>query len=848
MNSRFVCLVVCLSTLAVGAQRAAGQAKAPAAPPAAASGGDAAVAGSIVEDRAARKLIEAGDARLEADEEDKAVEIWRSVIERYPRSKVRYDAHMRLGKHLLEKKRAFDEARGHFEKVSEEANTDTEQRVEAILKTGVCFYEGRHYGPSFKVLRQVIEEFPASANVNDAYYYIGLGHFKLGHYSRAIEALEKVGTAFSGKDAQIEKVEAGKRLYLKIDDQDLAILLPGETISVKVKATSGDEETVECYPIGRQVRVVLGSIPTLLGRPAAGNKRLEIRGGDKIEVTYIDSHTAKREFDQQRISTVEVVGSAETQITDGSFQDTLAGVVIGKQANLQIKEADADRTDAADSLKAIAEIWREKTQEELDVELAALAAKGQLPDPSLEGEQKPLVDKYKKIDQTEVVLAEIKQVPPAPEVEHPLSDETGSDLQSNPVGTEKPASETPAPPAPNPAPPAPDANGNAAAAEPAPPAASAAPAAPEVPVTAAPGTPIGDAKALANEIESSAAEDPSFHSGIFRGSVAISEAAEPIAGDAILQAKSGDLMRLRYLDEVNLAGAPAERVAEAKCIEGNLGNVRVTKTDISDTELRISTQLRTAEALTNIGNHYKEFGLQVKANGKYSEALSVAEEVLADARKLGGNILEQAYVQLWRTYFAMENFNLAVAMSQRLMREFPESTFADEAMLQQGQAFRKQGNLAQAISLYSSVLRLNDSPLKGEAQFGVAECYEEMAKAAPAAQNEALFDRAFVEYQKVYEQFPESGRVGDAVAKMANFYYQKQDYSRAVDVFENVLADYPDANFLDVILFNYGRCLYRLERKGEARKMFDQLINEFPESDVASEAKRISEALVKAGF
>jgi TolA-binding protein len=49
-----------------------------------------------------------------------------------------------------------------------------------------------------------------------------------------------------------------------------------------------------------------------------------------------------------------------------------------------------------------------------------------------------------------------------------------------------------------------------------------------------------------------------------------------------------------------------------------------------------------------------------------------------------------------------------------------------------------------------------------------------------------------------------------------------------------------------VILFNYGRCLFRLDRRGDARRMFDQLINEFPESDLAPEAKRISEALVKA--
>ena len=83
---------------------------------------------------------------------------------------------------------------------------------------------------------------------------------------------------------------------------------------------------------------------------------------------------------------------------------------------------------------------------------------------------------------------------------------------------------------------------------------------------------------------------------------------------------------------------------------------------------------------------------------------------------------------------------------------------------------------------------------------------------------------------------------------MANHYYQQKDYARAVDTFETVLSNYPDAKFLDVILFNYGRCLYRMNRRGEARRRFDQLIGDYPESALAADARKISEALVKAGF
>ena len=51
-----------------------------------------------------------------------------------------------------------------------------------------------------------------------------------------------------------------------------------------------------------------------------------------------------------------------------------------------------------------------------------------------------------------------------------------------------------------------------------------------------------------------------------------------------------------------------------------------------------------------------------------------------------------------------------------------------------------------------------------------------------------------------------------------------------------------------MILFNYGRCLYRMERQGPARQRFEQLIADFPESQLAPDAKNIAEALKAAGF
>jgi TolA-binding protein len=751
--------------------------------------------GSIVEDRAAAKLLEAGDARFDADETEKAVEVWQSVIERYPRSKMRFQAHLKLGEYYLTNKSEYDRARGHFEAVAFEGNPDDDQRALATLKTGICSYEARNYARCFKVMRQVIEEYPVSEQVNEAYYYIGMGHFKLGHYSRAIDALEKVGTALSAKDKGMEKVEAGKRLFVKIEDMDLAVLEADEKVKALCKTKFGDEEMVECIPVGRNVRLVLGSVATRLGRPVKNNGVLDVQGGDVIDVFYVDNHTAAQKFDVQRIQKVLVVGVAAVEIMDGAYQDDLTGVVLGKTINMQIRDADFDTTAGADSLQALVEVYREKSSEELDAEMASLAAKGEVVTEDGEEGEQVKIDRYKSIDRVTITLKE-------------------ADLRES-------------------------VNTTASSSDPA--------AGVDIDASL---TPDSSPDAASDLVADLAAEsvDNTIHSGAFRGTVFLDQIEKPNTGDDRLQAMASDLVRVTFEDKVNLGLDPIIVKKQAKCIEGNLGGVRVTRSDISNEELRLKTNLKTAGALTHIGNHYKEFGLDQKARIKYDEALAVCEKIVKQAQQLGGSVLEETYVQLWRVYFASNQLGLAMATSQRLQREFPNSEFVDEAILQQAQVERAQGNLGNAITFFGNLVKMQQSDLRGEGQFGVAECYEDLAKKAPGEKGEALFERAFQEYKKVYEEFPESGRVGDAVAKMANFYYQKQDYARAIDVFENVLSEYPDANFLDVILFNYGRCLYRLDRKPLARHQFDQLLNDFPDSRLAEEAKKISTALATSGF
>ncbi len=756
--------------------------------------------GSIIEDRAARKLVDAGDARLEADEASKAVEVWQSVIERYPTSRVRFEAHMRLGNHYLERERAYDKARIQFDEVASEENRDQDQRAEATLKMGMCFYEARNFGKCFSVMRDVIEHFPVSKQVNQAYYYIGLGHFQLGHYSRAIDALEKVGTSMGEGDSQLEKVEAGKRLFVKIEDADLAALESGAPVLVQCETSSGDVEQVKCYPVGRNVRIVLGSVVTALGVPHKNNGRLEVKGDDTVKVVYVDEHTADKQFNRQVLHEAKVVGDGIVSITDGAFSETLQGVVLGKAINIQTNDPDRDLTDGADQIEVTVEVHRAKTEEEMEQEAVAILSSDS--DAELDENGQPKIARYKKVDEVSVTLTEVivETIRPVDDVS-PVGGDAVAEVASVAV---------------------PSATGGEVATE------------------------SGDGVGQPGDDDARPA-DGTIHSGVFRSAVPLVRADEVVAGDAVLQAMPGDLIRVNYRDERNTGKGLLLVKSEAKCIEGNLGGVRVTRTEISDRELRVRTRLKTAHALTNIATRYKEFGLKRNADAKYESALVLCEEIMTEARQLGGRLLEETYVQLWKIYFEMDRLELAAAMAQRLQREFPNSGFVDDALLQLADVAVSQGNLNRAIVLYNRLVNMQTSQLRGEAQFGVAECYEKMAEASTDARAQQLYDRSFQEFKKVFDQFPDSGRVGEAVARMANYYYRQKDYARAIDTFETVLANHPDAKFLDVILFNYGRCLYRMNRSADARRRFDQLIGDYPESALAEDARKISEALARAG-
>jgi len=280
--------------------------------------------------------------------EERAIKLLQSVPQLFPKSKVRFRAYLTLGQHLM-KKRNYEVAAKQFEQL--EASDNPDEQAEGLYRLGVCHFLMNNYDRAFMALRKVTNLYPWSVFANEAYYYIGQCHFKLNRWANAVEALEMVGTSVPLNAEGESAAEAGQRLFIKIHDKDLVVLLKtGDKLKVQLAVKSGDKEDVVCEPLGKGGEFFIGSIQTQPGKPAPGDGVLQIIGGDLVTVDYNDENTQENTRNVKRIATIRLVSTATLGFTDGAYKEYTKGVFGDSEAFVRLKDLDRDTTDQPDEV------------------------------------------------------------------------------------------------------------------------------------------------------------------------------------------------------------------------------------------------------------------------------------------------------------------------------------------------------------------------------------------------------------------------------------------------------------------------------------------------------------------
>lgn len=306
-------------------------------------------------DFAAGRMLRRAVDLMSAGETDRGLRMLESVVEQYPVSDMRFEAYLELGKYHLDQ---YDQAQAisYLSNLRELQNREQispelrELMLESMYLTGVAYFQMRDYSKAFPVLRRITTDYPNSVWANQSYYYIGMCHFVQERWSRAIESLSMVGTHVDAEGEQAEYVEAGRRLYVKVQDGDLPVLYSlGEECVVRLETDSGDRETITCVPLSSDSDIFIGSITTEIKPPVPNDNLLQVIGGDEIKVTYADMNTEEGERKVPRSFSVKVVSSGSVLFTLGDFEARARNAFIEQPVFVLLEDADLDVSPEKDS-------------------------------------------------------------------------------------------------------------------------------------------------------------------------------------------------------------------------------------------------------------------------------------------------------------------------------------------------------------------------------------------------------------------------------------------------------------------------------------------------------------------
>lgn len=311
-------------------------------------------------DRRAKHLYDKAIELMEYKQYERGLAMLDTVIRDNQGNLLGYRAHMAKGRHYLDQNKS-KEALSHFLLLSrllapvpgeQQGDEETELYRESLFQSGFAYYQSGQYSAAFPMFRQLTEVAGKSHWANKAYYYIGMSHYNLKNWNKAIDVLSLVGTEVEDtEEDKIGRVEIGQRFYAKITDADIPVLRKiGKDIKAKVVVSSGDEEVLTGVPIAGKKNEALTSAPTEIGLPKKGDGVLQMIGGDKLTVTYMDDSTIDGSKNVQRSGTVQAVSTGTVGFFLGDYSTPAYIAFPGQPQSLLLRDADLDTSAKAESV------------------------------------------------------------------------------------------------------------------------------------------------------------------------------------------------------------------------------------------------------------------------------------------------------------------------------------------------------------------------------------------------------------------------------------------------------------------------------------------------------------------
>lgn len=311
-------------------------------------------------DPQAKHLFDKAMELMDYKQYERGLAMLNSIVRDNQGALLAHRAHMAMGKHYLEQ-RATADALNHFmlltrilapvpgEKQSED---EISLYQESLFQSGFTQYTAGQYAAAFPMFRRLTEVAGKTTWANQAYFYIGMSHYHMGNWNKAIDSLSLVGTEVADAEGDdLGRIEIGQRFYAKIVDADIPVMRKlNQPIQAMVKVSSGDSEVVTGAPVPGKDNEMLASAPTALGNAKANDGVLQMVGGDTLEVTYIDDSTLDGQKGVSRTGKVRAVSTGTVGFYLGDNSTPAYIAYPGQPQVVMLRDADLDTSPAAQSI------------------------------------------------------------------------------------------------------------------------------------------------------------------------------------------------------------------------------------------------------------------------------------------------------------------------------------------------------------------------------------------------------------------------------------------------------------------------------------------------------------------
>lgn len=157
----------------------------------------------------------------------------------------------------------------------------------------------------------------------------------------------------------------------------------------------------------------------------------------------------------------------------------------------------------------------------------------------------------------------------------------------------------------------------------------------------------------------------------------------------------------------------------------------------------------------------------------------------------------------------------AAAIYQEMVRRFPQSHYADDALFNAAVNLEREGRYYEAISVFERLLKeYPQTPLAPKAVFSIARDNERVLNYLGAVKY----------YLKLAREFPKESEGPDAVYNSALLLEKLGDFQRAAEVYLEYVARYPNRSDVSQVLFFAGDVYFKASDYARAAVVFENYV------------------------